>query len=352
MTTTKNVLTPFLKKLVHAPPTLTPEELAQALRLIFQDAANDIQTGAFLTALSLRGLDKQAEYIAAAGTTVLEFAKTIPKDSVDATGYIDIVGTGGDGQNTFNVSTSSAIVAAGMGLPVCKHGGKASTSTSGSADLLASLGVDLLKVDETTTPAIVAKSKFCFLFAPSFHPGMGLVAHIRSQLGVPTIFNVLGPLINPMPLRARVLGVNSRELGESYAVAASKLSKGRTLVVFGDVKLDEVSPCGMTSTWLVDEEGNIERGKIQPSDFGLLEHSLADVASGTPAENAEKLMLILRGEETHKAIKDYILLNSACLAVVAGLAGSWKEGVELARKSIDSGAALKALEVFIDACKA
>lgn len=357
MTTVKNPLTPFLKKLVINPPTLTPGDLATALRLIFQDAASDIQTGAFLSALRLRGLDQEPDYIAAAVNTVLEFAKTIPPEKVDSKGYIDIVGTGGDGQNTFNVSTSSAIVAAGMGLPVCKHGGKASTSTSGSGDLLKSLGVDLSKVDETTTPEIVSQSKFCFLFAPSFHPGMGLVAHIRSQLGIPTIFNILGPLINPIPIQSRILGVYSEKLGESYALAASILAKQsdvhvKTMVVFGEVVLDEISPIGTTKTWTIDKEGTITRGSISPADFGLPEHELATVKSGTPQENAEVLMHILRQDEEKYVVKDegnhplvdYILMNSAALAVVAGEARTWTEGVVLAKESIQSGKALQALE--------
>lgn len=355
MTTTRNVLTPFLKKLVNEPPTLTPEDLSEALRLIFKDVASDIQTGAFLSALRLRGLDQEANYIAAAVNTVLEFAKTIPPEKVDPKGYIDIVGTGGDGQNTFNVSTSSAIVAAGMGLPVCKHGGKASTSTSGSGDLLKSLGVDLSKVDESTTPEIVAKSNFCFLFAPSFHPGMGLVAHIRSQLGIPTIFNILGPLINPIPIQSRILGVYSEKLGESYAHAASILAKQskvhvKTMVVFGEVVLDEISPVGQTKIWTIDQEGHITRGKISPKDFGLPEHELSTVKSGTPEENAKVLLQILNQEgeyvikKDNHPLVDYILMNSAALAVVTGLASNWLDGMELAKQSIKSGSALKALE--------
>ena len=146
--------------MVVEPPTLEPKDLSKALELIFSDIPSDIQTAAFLSCLRLRGLDQEADYIAAAVTTVLHFAKTIPPELVDSKGYIDIVGTGGDGQNTFNVSTSSAIVAAGMGLPVCKHGGKASTSSSGSGDLLKSLGVDLSHVNEVTTPEIVKNQSF------------------------------------------------------------------------------------------------------------------------------------------------------------------------------------------------
>lgn len=357
----KNVLTPYIKALMVDPPNLSPNDLSSVLKCIFEGVPTDVQTAAFLSILRLRGLDQEANFIAAAVTTVLDFAKNIPPETVDTEGYIDIVGTGGDGQNTFNVSTSSAIVAAGMGLPVCKHGGKASTSTSGSGDLLKSLGVDLCNINEKTTPEIVKKSKFCFLFAPSFHPGMGTVSHVRSQIGIPTIFNILGPLINPIPIKARVLGVYSEKLGESYAHAASILAQKskihkRTMVVFGEVVLDEISPIGSTKYWMIEGDGVIQRGTISPHDFGLPEHELETVKSGTPQENADILLHILRQDDpqyivhdepnANHPLVDYILMNSAAVAVIAGLAENWKHGVQLAKQSIVSGEALKALKDF------
>ncbi|GME80943.1 unnamed protein product [[Candida] boidinii] len=175
----KNVLTPYVKALLNDPPTLTPSDLSKALKLIFNSEASDIQSSAFLTALRLKGLDHKAEYIAIAVQTVLEFSDLILPNSVDSNGFLDIVGTGGDSQNTFNVSTSAAIIASGIvdsngeHLKVCKHGGKASTSTSGSGDLMANLGVELFKVNSKTAPLIVKNSNLCFLFAPAFHHGMG-----------------------------------------------------------------------------------------------------------------------------------------------------------------------------------
>ncbi|EAZ63249.2 anthranilate phosphoribosyltransferase [Scheffersomyces stipitis CBS 6054] len=355
----KNILTPYIKSLFMEPPNLTPADLATVLRCIFKNIPSDIQSAAFLTALRMRGLDQESEYISAAVHTVLEFSNVIPPELVDSQGYIDIVGTGGDGQNTFNVSTSAAIVAAGMGLPICKHGGKASTSTSGSGDLLRSLGVNLMNVNEVTTPEIVKRSNFCFLFAPAFHPGMGKVANIRSHLGIPTIFNILGPLINPIPLRARILGVYSEKLGEAYAQAAAILAKEnkahkRTMVVYGDIGLDEISPIGTTKFWMIEEDGSITKGVLSPRDFNLPEHPLKFVKSGTPTENAEILSHILRQDSDlykvsarmNHPLVDYILMNSAAVAVVAGIAQTWAEGVELAKDSILSGAALLALENF------
>ncbi|OBA20112.1 hypothetical protein METBIDRAFT_45516 [Metschnikowia bicuspidata var. bicuspidata NRRL YB-4993] len=355
----QNVLTPYIKSLFLQPPNLTPDDFATVLRYIFQGISSDIQTSAFLTALRMRGLDHEPEFIAAAVSTILEFSDIVPTSELSESGYIDIVGTGGDGQNTFNVSTSAAIVAAGMGLKVCKHGGKASTSTSGSGDLLKSLGVDLSVVNKNTTPRIVSQSDFCFLFAPAFHPGMAKVAGVRAQIGVPTIFNILGPLLNPMPIRARILGVFSEQLGESYAKAAAELAKrsdvhSKTMVVFGEVGLDEISPIGRTKCWLIDADGEITITFISPQDFGLPEHSLSLVRSGTPQENADILTRILLQNDPLYTIKerdnhplvDYILMNAGALAVVAGLCDSWKDGVAQAAHAITSGCALTALERF------
>lgn len=358
--TSKNILTPYIKSLLLEPPNLTPEDLSTVLKCIFRGIPSDIQTAAFLTALRIRGLDHEPDYIAAAASTMLEFAHMIPSEKVKPEGYIDIVGTGGDGQNTFNVSTSAAVVGAGMGLSVCKHGGKASSSTSGSGDLLACLGIDLMKVNSASVPEIVKNANFCYLFAPAFHPVMKSLVDIRAQLGIPTIFNVMGPLINPIPIRARILGVSSEKLGESYALAAQKLAKEskihfRTMVVYGEVCLDEISPIGPTKCWIIDSEGNLTRETISPRDFGLPEHPLSEVKSGTPHENAEILTQILRqqvedfkiyDDKPNHPLVDYVLLNSAALAVVSGIAKSWIEGVQLAKHSIKSGSALEALETF------
>ena len=361
MDKSKNILTPYIKSLMLEHPNLTPKDLQTVLRLVFRGVPSDVQIAAFLTGLRIRGLDHHPDYLAAAVSTILEFSDIIDPQLVDSKGYIDVVGTGGDGQNTFNVSTSSGIVAAGMGLPVCKHGGKASTSTSGAGDLLKHLGVDLSVVNAKTTPEIVKNCQFCFLFAPSFHPGMGKVASIRGQLGIPTIFNILGPLINPIPIQARILGVYSEKLGESYAQAAAKLAETnsahvRTMVVFGEVGLDEISPMGPTKYWMVESDGTITKGTVTPYDFNLPEHKLDHVRSGTPEENAQILYHILRQDDPEFKIKpsqnhpivDYILMNSAALAVVAGLSDSWPVGVELAKAAITSGNALKELETFVE----
>lgn len=359
MSSQKNILTPYIKSLFLQPPNLIPNDLAIVLRSIFKGIPSEIQISAFLTALRMRGLDHQPEFIAAAVSTILEFSDLIDPSLVDPRGYVDIVGTGGDGQDTFNVSTSAAIVGAGMGLNVCKHGGKASTSASGSGDLLKCLGIDLSVVTLDTTPAILKNSGFCYLFAPCFHNGMAKVAAIRAQLGIPTIFNILGPLLNPIPIRARILGVNSEALGDSYAKAAAELAKTsdvheRTMVVYGEIGLDEISPIGLTKCWIIESSGEIVNLTISPKDFNLPEHSLSLVKSGTPQENADVLLHILRQDHPAYEVKDtgnhplvdYILLNSAALAVISNIADSWESGVDCAKEAIVSGKAYKSLTDF------
>lgn len=351
-----SILTPFIKSLLLDPPNLKPEDLSLVIKLIVQGVPSDVQIASFLTALRLRGLDHKPEFIAAAASRVLEYSDIINPLDVDPQGYVDIVGTGGDGQNTFNVSTSSAIVAAGIGIDVCKHGGKASTSSSGAGDLLTSLGIDLSKVTAQTASQILKKSNFVFLFAPNFHTAMKKVAKIRASIGVPTIFNILGPLLNPSPLRARIIGVYSEALGQVFAEAVLRLDKekcrkAKSMIVWGQVGLDEISPTGRTKIWIVDPETEtIQVEHIQPSDFDLQEHPLVSVASGTPQENADLLLKILNNDYSEgDPIFDYIVMNTAALAVVSGAARDWKHGKDLAIESIESGAALKALNNFKDA---
>lgn len=354
-------LTPFIKKLLPTPPELTLEDFSKALDTIFTGDANDVEISSFLTALRVHKLDFNSSYIATAVETILKYSETIDDDLVDSEGYVDIVGTGGDSQNTFNVSTSAAIVSAGMNLKVCKHGGKASTSASGSGDLMNKLGVELMKVNSQSAPLIVKNSNLCFLFAPAFHNGMGKVVNVRKQLGIPTIFNILGPLLNPINIKARILGVYTETLGRTYCEAAVKIDKARgkkanTMVVWGEVGLDELSPIGKSKVWFYNKDlDTIKEFELSPTDFGLPEHSLDSVRSGTPAENAAVLSKILDITDEEKLqpgvdpLVDYILMNSAALAVVAGLTNDWKEGIVLARQSIGSGSAKKALEDFIAA---
>lgn len=366
-------LAPYLTKLIVHPPTLEPADLVKVFDAILdaENPASDVQMAAFFALLRGSGIDQLPTFIAAAAQRMmkeanrLELKEDLPlgpdskeggDKATERRGYIDIVGTGGDGQNTFNVSTTASIVASGIpGLNICKHGGKAATSASGAGDLLTCLGINLSNVTNKTAPAILASSKYCFLFAPVFHPAMAKIAVLRKELGIPTIFNVLGPLLNPAPLRARIIGVYSEALGEVFARAVHTINKdagnvnSRAMIVWGTEGLDEISPAGTTKVWTVDPvDGTVTVSYLHPNDFGLPVHPLDTVRSGTPQENAEVVKKLVNGtlEDGHPVL-DYVLMNVAAIAVLDGKATDYKHGVELAKESIRSGNAKAALETFV-----
>lgn len=366
----KKKLSVFTNKLIANPPTLTPNELYDAMQLIFAQLKLESDIGtpsntsqvfyipitAFLIALRTTGLDHKAEYIAAATKAVLSHSTLIDIDLPipEGTVVLDIVGTGGDGQNTFNVSTSSAIVASGIpNLKICKHGGKSSTSNSGSGDMMTHLGIqDPISVNSITVPKLWESNDFLFLLAPVFHHGMKFVAELRKLIGVPTIFNVLGPLLHPVKdIHKRILGVYSQDLGEEYCKAAKLIyPDSEIFVVWGHIGLDEVSPMGKTTIWHTHVNNpKIDQFEIEPYMFGLHEHTLVECRSNGPIENAKILRNILtnKKDEFSEAIKDYILLNTAVLYCLANGTKDWKKGVEAARLSIESGSALKTLDTFI-----
>ncbi|CCF58553.1 hypothetical protein KAFR_0E04020 [Kazachstania africana CBS 2517] len=366
-------LVTYTKKLISKPPTFTPEDLHDAM-IIIMELLNDkdsnatvsvnVKISSFLSCLRASGLDYKAEYIAQAALAVLRYSALVKlsQNVIDNTDdlVLDIVGTGGDEQNTFNVSTSAAIVASGIpNLKVVKHGGKASTSNSGAGDLISTLGCETSKVNATTVPKLWKDNSFLFLLAPYFHDGMGRVAGIRKMLGIPTIFNVLGPLLHPVEhVNKRILGVYSEKLALEYAKASALVyPASETFVVWGHVGLDEVSPIGKTTVWHVDPQRFNNGGtlvdtfELTPSMFGLKEHSLESCASLGPAENAKILREeVLSGKyklgDNHP-IYDYILLNTAVLYCLSQGINNWKQGVQAAEDSIQSGSALKSLDHFI-----
>lgn len=367
-------LVAFTKKVLTIPPTLTPSDLNQAIILILEwlkddsslgrlDNSKIIKISSFLSCLRTSGLDHKAEFIAEAAKAVLLYSDLVDIPDVSTSQkrdiVLDIVGTGGDGQNTFNVSTSSAIVASGIeGIKICKHGGKASTSNSGAGDLISRLGLDVSKVNAKSVPKLWKDNSFLFLLAPYFHRGMGHVAMMRKNLGIPTIFNVLGPLLHPVShVTKRILGVYSQDLALEYAKASALVyPSSETYVVWGQVGLDEVSPIGKTTVWHVDPSRSngklIEIFDLEPKLFGLQEHSLNDCASLGPEENARILKDdVLSGKyklgDNHP-IYDYILLNTAVLYCLSQGHKNWIEGVKVAEASIQSGAAWKSLTHFIN----
>ncbi|KAK9448065.1 glycosyl transferase family, a/b domain-containing protein [Limtongia smithiae] len=346
-------LTPYLRTLTSTNPIFTDADLRTCLHTIFTEDVPVVQTAAFLAVLRARGLDSDPRIIAAAAQTMKEFSHKV---DVPPAGYVDVVGTGGDGKNTFNVSTTSGLVAAGLGLSVCKHGNRASTSTSGAADLLINLGASIQSVTPFTASQVLAESPFVFLFAPVYHPVFGKIAPVRKALGFPTIFNVLGPLLNPAPISYRIIGVNAAELGAIFARTIILLDRAAgtqssSMIVWGEEGLDEISPSGNTRIWRVTPGSDeVVESIISPTDFGITRHALEEVGSGTAEENARVVEHLVAGNlpEGHP-ILDWVLINAAALAVVAGKAATWKDGVVLAREAIANGSAKKALESFVGA---
>ncbi|KAJ2697770.1 anthranilate phosphoribosyltransferase [Coemansia sp. IMI 209128] len=343
----------ILKHLILEPEGFTPEHAASGLRSIMRGEASDAQMGGFLTALKLRGVDREPAMIAALAQEMLSNA-LIPHIELDDKtredfGVIaDIVGTGGDGWNTFNISTTSSLVAAAAGLTVAKHGSRASSSNCGSADLLESMGCDLDMVSPSDVAELLDEHRFCFLFASTFHPSMRYLAKTRRELGFPTPFNVLGPLTNPVVPNRAVIGVNSKALGPVMAEALRILGRRNYAVVCGDENLDEISIAGDTHVWHIQESGEIKNYTIHPRDFGVPAHPLSEAAGATLEENKATLHRLLSNELEDRdiAVRDFVLINTGFLLYVAGIASSMEEGASIARETLESGKVKALLENF------
>lgn len=352
-TLTPDTFKVLLGKLIKTPDQFTPDDLKVALEhLLAPDAALPPQIGAFLTGMHVGKLERRPENLAIASEVLRSRAVKAVVEGADDEFVVDIVGTGGDGHDTFNVSTTAAIVAAGAGARVVKHGSRASTSSSGSADLLQSLGCVFVPPSQDTS--IIPRIPFMFILAPHYHPSLAMIAPYRKALPFRTLFNVVGPLINPARPRGMVLGVAERALGPPFAISLRASGVERALVVCGAENLDEISCAGDTWAWEL-KDGEITETKLHPALFGLDVHPLKAVSGGTPPENAEtfKALLTSGNDIPHSLtpILDFVLLNAAALLVVAGLAADYKDGVRLAMESVTSGAAWKALTTFRDAGK-
>jgi anthranilate phosphoribosyltransferase len=313
---------------------LTLDEAEAAATLIFEEAT-EAQIGALLTALRAKG-ETEAE-IAGFARGMRKAARTITPDRQP---LVDTCGTGGDDYDTINVSTTSAIVASGAGVPIAKHGNYSVSSSSGSADVLEVAGVTV----DAEPPAVqqaIEERGIGFMLAPVFHPAMKAVIGPRQELGMRTIFNILGPLTNPAGANAQVLGVYDPDLVPLIARALSHMDVERALVVHGS-GLDEIAIHGETTVAEISD-GEIEEYTLSPADLGLEQYDIADVAGGTPEENAEDLRGIVDGS-VGGAKRDIILANAGAAIYVAGVADSIQEGVEHAREAIDSGAAAAKLD--------
>ncbi|KAI0738865.1 anthranilate phosphoribosyltransferase TrpD [Daedaleopsis nitida] len=343
----------LLGRLVKTPEFFSPDDLKVALECLFtSDVVLPVQIGSFLTAMHIERIERRPEYLVMAANVLRSRALKAAVEGVDEDFVVDIVGTGGDGHNTFNVSTTAAIVAAGAGARVVKHGSRASTSSSGSADLLQSLGC-YFTPPSVETPLPIARIPFTFIMAPQYHPALAMIAPYRKALPHRTMFNILGPLINPARPRGMVLGVAERELGPTFAHSLAEGGVKRAFVVCGAEGLDEISCAGDTHAWELHPDGSVTERTLHPRDFGLNAHPLSEVAGGTPAENAEAFKALLQSgkdiPEKLTPVLDFVLMNAAALLVVSGLATDLKEATEKARESITSGKAWNALEQFRDA---
>nr|UDP83120.1 anthranilate phosphoribosyltransferase [Cyathus bulleri]UDP83138.1 anthranilate phosphoribosyltransferase [Cyathus bulleri] len=341
----------LLNKLVQTPEYFSPNDLKLALNHLFTpDVVYPAQIGAFLTALHINRVERRPDSLAAAASVLRE--RALKADVLDRDGdfIVDIVGTGGDGYNLFNVSTTAAIVAAGAGARVVKHGSRASTSSSGSADLLESLDC-LFTAPTPGTITPIPKIPFTFILAPHYHPSLAALVPFRKSLPFRTMFNVLGPLINPALPDGMVLGVAEREIGATFAHSLSEGGVKRALVVCGCENLDEISCAGPTWAWEL-KDGKVTETTLTPELFGLPAHPLTAVAGGGPGENAETFKTLLTSgqnlPEKLIPILDFVCMNASALLVVSGLAKGYVEGVRLARESVLNGKAWQALETFRD----
>ncbi|KAG0259049.1 anthranilate phosphoribosyltransferase [Linnemannia exigua] len=345
----KSTMHPILKKLAHNPQSFTSEDATIATKEIMEGRATHAQIGAYLFGLKLNKLDAEPAIVASCAVEMSNHGLPIPFDSYPhlPEQLVDIVGTGGDGHDTFNVSTTAAIVAAGAGVKVAKHGNRAASSACGSADILEKIGCRIDNVRPEKVAPLLEDHGFCFLFAQTYHPAMKNTSVPRKELGVPSIFNLMGPLSNPAKPRRVVVGVHSRGLGALMIQSLKLMGLIAGMVVCGANGLDEISPEGETHVWkLVD--GEIVEEDISPAQFGLPSHPLSAVKGGGPKENAAILDDLLNNKfkSPGHPILDFVLLNAAALLVVAGKADNFEDAVVLARESVESGKARLALEGF------
>ena len=306
---------------------------------IMSGQATPVQMSAYLTALALKG-ETIDEITASAAGMRAHCIKLLHNLDV-----LEIVGTGGDGSNSFNISTTSSLVIAAGGVPVAKHGNRAASSKSGAADVLEALGVKITLTPERSAE-ILKKINICFLFAQNYHIAMKYVAPIRKELGIRTVFNILGPLSNPAGANMELMGVYDQSLVEPLAQVMANLGVNRGMVVYGQDSLDEISMCAPTAVCEI-RDGKFTSYEITPEQFGYERCEKGALTGGTPAENAEITKAILKGEEKGPK-RQAVCLNAGAALYIAGKAASIEEGVKLAESLIDSGAALKKLGEFVE----
>ncbi len=317
---------------------LTYEMAEAVMNEIMSGEATPVQMSAYLTALSIKG-ETIDEITASAAGMRAHCIKLLHNMDV-----LEIVGTGGDGSNSFNISTTSSLVIAAAGVPVAKHGNRAASSKSGAADVLEALGVNI-SIPPEKSAQLLKDISICFLFAQNYHVAMKYVAPIRKELGIRTVFNILGPLSNPAGANMELMGVYDESLVEPLAQVMAKLGVSRGMVVYGKDSLDEISMCAPTAVCEI-KDGWFQSYELMPEQFGYERCDKSQLTGGSPQENAEITKAILEGREKG-AKRQAVCLNAGAALYITGKAETIEQGVRMAESLIDDGSALRKLEEFI-----
>ena len=334
----------LLKPLIGAAADrpLTRAEAEAAFTVLFEGEATPAQIGGLLMALRSRG-ETVDEYAAAAAVMRAKCHKVRAP-----AGAMDIVGTGGDGKGTLNISTATAFVVAGAGVPVAKHGNRNLSSKSGAADALTQMGVNVM-IGADRVEAALAEVGIAFMMAPMHHPAMAHVGPVRAELGTRTIFNILGPLTNPAGVRRQLTGAFSRDLIRPMAETLGALGSERAWLVHGSDGTDELTITGVSWVAALETDGQVREVELHPEDAGLPVHPFEAILGGAPEDNARAFRALLDGAAS--AYRDAVLLNAAAALTVADRAADLRDGVAMARESLDSGAAKAKIEALAAATR-
>lgn len=322
---------------------LTLEQSKDVMRIMLGGEATQAQLGSFLTALRMKG--ETIDEIVGCATVMQELAEHVKPKTTGT--YIDLVGTGGDGANTFNISTTSAFVASGAGVPIAKHGNRAISSRSGAADVLEALGINIM-LEADKVEKCIEEVGMGFMFAQIFNKAMKNVGQARKDMGIRTIFNILGPVSNPSNAKGALIGVYSEKLTEPLAMAMSAMGVERGIIACGNGCMDEITNTAPSRISEI-KDGKVISYEISPEDFGISRAAAEDIKGGTCEENAQITMSVLNGEKGPK--RDIVLMNAGAAIYVGGKASSIEEGIQKAAESIDSKAALNVLNKLIEFTK-
>jgi len=330
------MITNLIEKLVQK-ENLTFDEAVSAMTLIMDGEATPSQFGSLITALRMKG--ETVEEVSGMASVM----RTMSLHVETGNDLVDTCGTGGDGFGTFNVSTAAAFVAAGAGIKVGKHGNRAMSSKSGSADVLEALGANI-QLNPQQIANCISETGFGFMFAQSFHPSMKYAAAPRREMGIRTVFNILGPLTNPAGAARQLIGVADPLFGELMAKVLGKLGSEKALVVHGDDGLDEITISTSSSVWEL-EAGKVSSYRIKPEDFGIAVSSLENIKAGNAEESAQVIRGVLAGEPGPS--RDIVVMNAGATLFVAGISNTLNECMSISENSIDSGKAMKSLNEHV-----